>query len=259
MTDATHPKEPRGFVCALRALYEAEAFRIGLLVFDLVLVLVFVILTFVPLAPWVIAVDVALGTVMLLEFSARTLIAHRRLSFLVRPASLLDVAIIASLLMPALTGNLAFLRILRAVRLLRALRLIHDLKRRSLWMARHGELASAITNVVVFVLITSAVVYELQVDRNPDIRTMMDALYFTVTSLTTTGYGDITLMGESGRLLSVIIMIAGISLFVKLAQAIVRPSKVHCECPSCGLNRHDPDAVHCKHCGAVMHIRTEGS
>ena len=70
--------------------------------------------------------------------------------------------------------------------------------------------------------------------------------------------GDITLVGESGRLLSVLIMIIGISLFVKLAQAIVRPSKVHVECQVCGLSRHDPDAVHCKHCGSVVHIPREG-
>jgi voltage-gated potassium channel len=26
----------------------------------------------------------------------------------------------------------------------------------------------------------------------------------------------------------------------------------------CGLSRHDPDAVHCKHCGAYVCIPTEG-
>ena len=72
---------------------------------------------------------------------------------------------------------------------------------------------------MVFVFITSALVYELQAGRNPEITTINDALYFTVTTLTTTGFGDITLVGESGRLLSVVIMIVGISLFVKLAQA----------------------------------------
>jgi len=30
------------------------------------------------------------------------------------------------------------------------------------------------------------------------------------------------------------------------------------ECHSCGLSLHDADAVHCKHCGTVIHIDTEG-
>jgi voltage-gated potassium channel len=251
--------EPDGLVIALRDFYEQERTRVSLLVFDILTVASFVMLTFVPPSPWVVAVDAVIGTLMLVEVSARTLIARNRLAFLRRPGTLLDLAIVVSLLIPPLAGSFAFLRVLRALRLLRALRVIKDLKRRRKWVAERGELIGSATNVVVFVFVTSALVYELQAFRNPDINTFSDALYFTVTTLTTTGFGDITLIGESGRLLSVVIMIVGISLFVKLAQAIVRPSKVHVECQTCGLSRHDPDAVHCKHCGAVVHIDTEGA
>ncbi|HYE50087.1 MAG TPA: ion channel [Azospirillaceae bacterium] len=251
-------EEPGEIVALLRHLYESERFRFGLAVFDAVTVVAFVVLTFVPPEPWVIVVDAAIGAMMLLELIGRTLIAHRRTAFLLRPGTLVDIAVTASLLVPSLVGSLAFLRVLRALRLVRALRVVRELKRRNAWVAERGELIETITNLLVFVLITSALVYELQVGRNPDIRTLTDALYFTVTSLTTTGYGDITLVGETGKLLSVVIMIVGISLFVKLAQAIFRPSKVHYECQACGLCRHDPDAVHCKHCGNLVHIETEG-
>ncbi|HSM20019.1 MAG TPA: ion transporter, partial [Hyphomicrobiales bacterium] len=30
-------------------------------------------------------------------------------------------------------------------------------------------------------------------------------------------------------------------------------------CPHCGLNRHETDAVHCKHCGQLLKIETEGA
>ena len=80
--------------------------------------------------------------------------------------------------------------------------------------------------------------------RSPDINSYFDSLYFTVSSLTTTGYGDITLPGPWGRLLSIIIMVVGISLFVRLAQVILRPNKIVHPCSDCGLRRHDPDAVH---------------
>ncbi|MNT92133.1 hypothetical protein D3C72_2333580 [compost metagenome] len=53
-------------------------------------------------------------------------------------------------------------------------------------------------------------------------------------------------------------MIIGISLFVRLAQAIVRPYKVSFPCPECGLQRHDADAVHCKACGHILNIPDEG-
>ena len=34
--------------------------------------------------------------------------------------------------------------------------------------------------------------------------------------------------------------------------------KVRETCRKCGLSLHDADAVHCKHCGATIHIETEG-
>ena len=41
----------------------------------------------------------------------------------------------------------------------------------------------------------STIVYETQHWTNPEIRNYVDALYFTVTALTTTGFGGITLRG----------------------------------------------------------------
>jgi voltage-gated potassium channel len=93
---------------------------------------------------------------------------------------------------------------------------------------------------------------------NPQIRNYADALYFTVTTLTTTGFGDITLTGTVGRMLSVGVMIVGVTLFLRLLQVLFRPTKIRYTCPKCGLKLHDPDAVHCKHCGEVVHIETEG-
>ena len=52
--------------------------------------------------------------------------------------------------------------------------------------------------------------------------------------------------------------IVGVSLFLRLLQAIFRPRKVRFACPACALLLHDLDAVHCKHCGRVLHIPDEG-
>ena len=105
----------------------------------------------------------------------------------------------------------------------------------------------------------TALVYVFQVRNNPLIDTYADALYFTVTALTTTGFGDITLTGTTGRMLSVAIMLVGVALFLRLVQTIFRPAKVRYTCPDCGLSRHDPDAIHCKHCGRTIKISTEGA
>jgi voltage-gated potassium channel len=59
-------------------------------------------------------------------------------------------------------------------------------------------------------------------------------------------------------MLTIIIMISGITLFVRFAQALIHPFKVRFTCPSCGLMRHEPDAVHCKACGELLNIPNEG-
>jgi len=84
------------------------------------------------------------------------------------------------------------------------------------------------------------------------------ALYFSMTTLTTTGFGDITLRGDIGRLLVVVIMVLGVGLFLKLLPAVFRPATVEHGCPDCGLKRRDPDTVQWKHCGRTLHIETEG-
>jgi voltage-gated potassium channel len=248
----------------LLSLYEGKGpsgwrARWGLLLFDLAVLLFFVVTSFLPLSPALVAADFVLGTVLLLELLARLWAAADRLNFITRPIALLDVAVLVSLLAPALTENFAFLRVVRTLRLLRSYRVLLELRSSSRFFARNEEVIFAGLNLLVFLFVVSSVVYVLQAYTNPAISHYIDALYFTVTTLTTTGFGDITLDGPSGRLLSIVIMIVGVGLFLNLARAIFRPAKVRYECPDCGLNRHDPDAVHCKHCGRLLHIRTEGS
>ena len=101
-------------------------------------------------------------------------------------------------------------------------------------------------------------VYETQHWRNPAISNYVDALYFTVTALTTTGFGDITLEGVWGRLISIIIMIFGVTMLSPATDNCC-PHKVRFACPACGLQRHEVDAVHCKACGTLLNIPDEGA
>jgi voltage-gated potassium channel len=108
------------------------------------------------------------------------------------------------------------------------------------------------TNLFVFLFGMTAVVFETQHRHNPAIRNYLDALYFTVATLTTTGFGDITLTGTAGRLLAIVMMIVGVSLFVRMVQVLFRSRRVHSRCSSWGLSEHESDAVHCKRCGTLL-------
>ncbi len=174
------------------------------------------------------------------------------------PLGLADLIVIISFLAPLAGENFAFLRVARALRLFRSYQLVSRLRQDFPFFRRNEDAMFSVVHLAVFLLIATALVFATQHGRNPEIRNYADALYFTVTTLTTTGFGDIVMEDPVGRLLAVLIMIFGVSLFIRLAQTLFRPQKVTYECPECGLTRHDPDAVHCKHCGVTIHIQTEG-
>lgn len=237
----------------------ANRFRWALLAFDIASIIYFIIASFYHHVDEFHVIEEAIGIIYLAEFIARLSISRRRIKEIFNPVGLADLIVIVSLLAPSLTENFVFLRLIRALRLLRSYHVLKNLRQQSRYVRAHEDIIFSVINLLVFIFIVTAIVYVMQVGKNPGIKDYIDALYFTVTALTTTGFGDITLIGTSGHLLAVLIMIFGISLFLRLIQTIFRPGKVRYECPTCGLNRHESDSVHCKHCGTVLHITTEGS
>ncbi|AWB47497.1 ion transporter [Gemmobacter aquarius] len=248
----------------LTALYEGESraavrFRYGLLLFDLATVVFIVATSFMARSFWIEVVDVALGVLIAVEFASRILAARDRRGEVLSVAGIADLVVIISLLAPLAGEGLAFLRVARMFRLTRSPLVLRRLRQDWGFFRQNEQSVVAGVNLAIFVFVMTGLVYETQVARNPDVRNYADALYFTVTTLTTTGFGDITLTGTDGRLLSVLVMIFGVSLFIRLIQVLVRPPKVEHKCPTCGLLRHDYDAVHCKACGTVLNIEDEGA
>jgi voltage-gated potassium channel len=228
------------------------------LTFDIITILFIVATSFVPNTLVLERLDVVFGLVILADFLARLTISRNRIREVLHPASLADMVAIVSFLAPIAGEAAGFLRILRTVRLLHTYQLLARLRQDSRWFRRNEEVILATVNLAVFLFIMSGIVYASQYGRNPGINNYVDALYFTVTALTTTGFGDITLQGTFGRFISIIIMILGVTLFLMLIRVLLRPPKVRFRCPTCALMRHDADAVHCKACGTVLQIPDEG-
>ena len=248
----------------LRQLYEGETlrsvrFRYTLLVLDVVTVLFIVATSFVPRTRIIEALDVMFGLWILADFSARLLVSRERLREFTRVSTWTDIVVIISFLAPFSGEACGFLRPLRTLTLLRDLRMAAQLRADSPFFRRNEEVIFAATTLAVFIFVMTGIVYETQSSHNKQITNYADALYFTVTALTTTGFGDITLPGTVGRLITVVIMIFGVTLFLNLAKALLAPSKVRFPCPICGLQRHDSDAVHCKACGTILNIPDEGA
>ncbi|MDV7143790.1 ion channel [Tropicimonas sp. TH_r6] len=247
------------------SLYTGQAqrsvrFRYALIVFDLATVAYFIAVTPFPMTPLIKAINVLLAIVILADFLCRLWIAPNRWAHLGRVYVIADVIVLGSLLFdPFIAINLTFLRILRGLRLGHSNYLLQDLRSGSQFFREHEDALVAALNLVVFVFVTTSGVFELFADANRGMAGYIDSLYYTVTTLTTTGYGDLTPQTPPAKLFAILIMVVGVSLFLRLAGAIFTPNKVHAPCPTCGLTRHDIDAVHCKHCGGMVKIETKGA
>ncbi|WP_284270757.1 ion transporter [Bradyrhizobium iriomotense] len=237
----------------------SRVFFYALLAFDLASLLFIIITSFLPRNRLIGALDVTFGIAFLAELLMRLAGSRQVSRELLRVTTWTDVAAIVSLLAATASEAAGFLRVLRTFRLLRTFRVVQCLREDSVFFRRNEELLFAITNLSVFIFVMTGVVYETQRGVNPGIKNYADALYFTVTALTTTGFGDITLPGTAGRMITVVIMIFGVTLFLNLAKVLFSPTKVRFKCPSCGLFRHDIDAVHCKACGTILNIPDEGA
>lgn len=247
----------------VRELYEghsvvAQRFHYVLLGLDVLTVLFLVVSTFFYGSGVVEALDIVFGLYLAFDYFARLWLAPKKSIFAFNLLNIADLVAMLSFLVPLLGENLAFLRGLRILRLLRSYRLQSKLRKDFAYFREHEDIILSATNLFIFVFVMTELVFITQVGSNPHVNNFLDALYFSVAALTTTGFGDVTLQGQSGHLLSIIIMIFGVSLFLRLVQTIFRPTKVRYTCKSCGLFLHEADAVHCKHCGSVLNIPNDG-
>lgn len=255
------PSNTSRMIRHLRSLYQGQhkaalRFQLVMAVVDLAIILFFLAQPYLRDKASYLLLDYAFALWIVADLVAQYLIARDRRRLLLSPLIYVDLAILATLIWPNALVSFAFLRAMRLWAVAR--RPILKAALRHFGLTGWIDVIRATVNMVVFLFTASAFVYTFFFQQRESGNGFVDALYFTVTTMTTTGFGDITLPGTAGKLTSIVMMIVGISLFVRLAQALVRPFKVTFPCPKCGLNRHDADAVHCKACGHLLNIPDEG-
>lgn len=115
--------------------------------------------------------------------------------------------------------NLPFLRIGRVARIVRIIRLLRGVRSTRVIIVHlfenraRGTLATVA--LITFVLIVFSSIAVLNVETAPDstIRTAEDALWWSLATVTTVGYGDVYPRTTVGHIVAGVLMIAGIALF----------------------------------------------
>jgi len=245
----------------LRRVYYGQSraalrFQLSVAVLDLAIIGFFVISPVIAGRSAFLWIDYSVAAFLFVDITARALASTDMKRWIRQPTALVDIFIFVTLLLPDTLANLGFLRILRLWTISRSGMLWRPLER-----AGYGEwrdTVHAVMNLLTFLFVVTGFIYTSFFRDGSGFGGYVDALYFTVAAMTTTGFGDIVLPGPWGKLTSIAAMIVGISLFVRLAQALFRPNKVYFPCPECALQRHDPDAMFCKACGHKLKIPDDG-
>jgi voltage-gated potassium channel len=197
------------------------------------------------------------------EYALRLLSVDRPLRYAASFLGIVDLLAFLPTYLAALFPAAQSLLVLRAVRLLRIFRVLklarflEDAEQllRALRASRR-KITVFFGGLLTVVLIVGTLMYLIEGEEH-GFTSIPRSMYWAVVTMTTVGYGDIVPRTGLGRLLSAVVMILGYSIIavptgivsVELSQSR-RVSTQHC--PSCATYGHDPDARHCKHCGAAL-------
>lgn len=162
-------------------------------------------------------IDMLIIGIFTVEYFIRWYWAENRWRYPFTTMAIIDLAVI----LPFYFSHLFDLRSLRLVRVVRMLQLLkiyrYNRAMQSFFATIHKVLPQLeIIGLVLVMVVTisSTAIYEAERDAQPDkFQSMADALWWCVVTLATVGYGDLTPITSTGRLIASITMVVGLGIF----------------------------------------------
>ena len=160
-----------------------------------------------------------------------------------------------------------YLLIVRSFRLIRVFRVFKlfsflnegNLLMQSLWISR-AKIGVFFLFVLILNISIGTLMYVVEVNRPDTPFTDIPAsIYWSIVTMTTVGYGDITPITGMGRFLSAVVMLFGYTI-IAIPTGIVsaalfeegRLRKQERSCPHCRKQIDDTDARYCPYCGQLL-------
>jgi voltage-gated potassium channel len=114
-------------------------------------------------------------------------------------------------------------RVVRVFRILRLLRGLRSLQRVLQLIFEHrtrGGVASVALTMFLFITFSSVAILVCEQRPDANIKTAEDAMWWSVTTITTVGYGDKYPVTTSGRMVAMVLMVSGVGLFGMLSGVV---------------------------------------
>ncbi len=208
-------------------------------------------------------IEIVTVSIFILEYILRFWVAKHKINHIFHFYSIIDLIAIIPTFITFL--DLRFIRIFRVFRIFRFMRFIDT----GAFLTREAKLhdlriLKIIFTIASIIFIFSSFIYEAERLTNPDISDLGSAMYFSVVTLATVGFGDIVPITPLGKIITVLMILVSIALIPwQLGLLIKEFMFSHAKkriiiCKKCGLRQHDFDATHCKHCGSIIYHENDG-
>jgi len=210
-----------------------------------------------------------------IEYVLRLISVHKPIKYATSFYGIIDlVSIIPTYFSIMFVGanSLLVFRALRLMRLFRIFKMVPFLDQGNIIVS---SIRSSLPKLIVFVsfimiivCISGAVMYLVEGQMNEDFDSIPRSIYWSIVTVTTVGFGDIVPTSALGQFLSAMLMITGYAVIAVptgiVSAEIVKKTPddqpheytTQC-CRYCSLEGHDMDAIHCKHCGEILHPEDE--
>ena len=198
------------------------------------------------------------------EYALRMLCVNQKRQYATSFFGVIDVlAILPTYLSVFFPGAqaLTVIRMLRFLRVFRILKLVQYLSEanvlgQALWASRR-KIAVFLLAVVTLDVIFGSLMYVVEGGQN-GFDNIPRSIYWSIVTLTTVGYGDISPGTNLGQFIAAIIMIMGYAI-IAVPTGIVSAEMSRSfgknaipACPACGLVDHADDATFCRRCASRL-------
>jgi voltage-gated potassium channel len=210
-----------------------------------------------PYCPFFHYFDLFVVSIFALEYLIRLFIAPRKWAFISSPLALLDLFVIMTFYLSV--SNFAFLRSFRVLKILQLLKIFRYseilLEFFKSFKNYQNELKIFASALAVALILSASGLYYLEKGVNADLDTIPEALWWSVVTVSTVGYGDAVPITWAGKTLAGIMMFMGLGVIAIFTAIITKMfmdhffGKRHHVCYFCHFPRHDYDAHFCKNCG----------
>lgn len=162
-------------------------------------------------------------------------------------------------------SHFAVIRLLRLLRMFRVLKMVHHVRGADTILrglaASRAKITVFFFAMLIFAMIAGTLIFLVESGvEGSQFTSIPVSIYYAVVSITTVGYGDLTVQTPLGQLITSFMVLAGYAIIAvptgivagDMVREAMKQDATTDACPGCGVHGHLLDAVYCRKCGEKL-------